>query len=532
MFTSVGLTLLCLALVPLYILAVALFGLYSFVGLATGLLPLAHHCLLRRDRRRLAGLLTPHKGAVIEMVAIEEGSQRQEQQEQQQSTSSRPPRRLAVRWSPGTKGKGLPPVVIANGLGATLLTIASLVRQDQPMDRSNRPLSVSHSTTTNTYTHTQHDLLEAVGFPVLSFDRAGVGLSDPAPPTAPSTGRTADDDAAAAAAVERTVADMKYLMDRYYPVEGEGGGGDDDTITQWIVVGLSMGSVVGQCLIAQHPEAVGGFVNVDGVPFPFGAKKDKFHAAAQVYCLLACVSQTGLLRLPLALFGPNSAALRQAATPPRFPLPILLAQMQDASFFASIAQEMPLMLALCDAAARAWGPAFDLARLDSTESEALANAAPAACGDVSDAGGEGAGRWAELPRAVVERGGEWAAEEATRGVLARLLARAASSAGAGAGEEAPTAAVAPLWLVWQRLSVRVLSARCYDFGLASGWYDPGMQALAAAEHSLHARLAGDGRRVVFPRRSHAKMFFGVQGFVVEQVREVAASMAAQQRRGP
>lgn len=88
----------------------------------------------------------------------------------------------------------------------------------------------------------------------------------------------------------------------------------------------------------------------------------------------------------------------------------------------------------------------------------------------------------------------------------------------------------PLWLVWQRLAVRVLSARSYDFGVASPWYDPEMQTLAGAEHSLHALLPGGegaGARVVFPRRSHAKMFFGLQHFVVEQVEEVAArTMAA------
>jgi hypothetical protein len=58
-------------------------------------------------------------------------------------------RKVAVRWSPGTDST-LPPVCIPNGLGSTLITIAAL-----------------------------HDLLEARGYPVLSYDRGGVGLSQP-----------------------------------------------------------------------------------------------------------------------------------------------------------------------------------------------------------------------------------------------------------------------------------------------------------------------------------------------------------------
>lgn len=485
MFTSVGLTLLCLALVPVYLLSIAFFGIFSFFGIATGILPLVHHGLLRRERKRLASLLVPNEGAVIELVAaVEEGDDEK-------------PRRLAVRWSPGTNPQ-LPPVVLANGLGATMLTIAGL-----------------------------HDLLEAEGFPVLSYDRAGVAMSDPWP-----SGAKTDD-------VEGTMADMRGLMERFHPSSNK----------PWVVVGLSMGSVVAQCFVARHSEMVSGFVNVDGLPFPFSGKRDKFMAAAKAYCLAACASQIGLLRPPLALFGGHSTMLRQAATPPRFPFPVLLAQMQDPKFFSAIADEMSLMLALCDAAAAAWGPAFDLAHLNAGELEALANAAPSACGDVSDAA-QGPGSWTELSRAPVERGEDWTPVAESKAVLARLLARAAhyhqqegqAEGGAVAAvvddveqgkAPAPAAVpITPLWLVWQRLSVRVLSARSYDFALASSWYSPEMQTLAAAEHALHALLPGGGdgagKRLVFPRRSHAKMFFGIQGLVVQQVKEIAAAVAGQQ----
>lgn len=278
-----------------------------------------------------------------------------------------------------------------------------------------------------------------------------------------------------------------------------------------------MGAVVAQGFIARHPGMVGGFVNVDGVPFPFGAKRAKFMGAAKIYRLMTRASRLGLLRLPLSLAGATSAVLRQAATPPRFPLPVVLAQMQDPLFWAAIAREMPLMMGLCDAAAAAWGPAFTAEELG-----ALANAAPAACGDVRDAA-TGPGAWADLPRARGEEGEGWAAPEATRAALDRLLARAAAAKGRQEGEPAP------LWRMWQRLTaVRVLSARNYDFGAASRWYDADMRALEAAEHGLLALVpeGGAGRRLVFPTRSHNQMFFGMQGLIVRQVEEVAAAVMA------
>lgn len=182
--------LLGLALVPLYVMGVSLFAAFSLLGLVTGLLPLTHACLLRRDRRRLAALLHPNDGAVVEMVAVSAEKERGAADEPPQ-----PRRRLAVRWSPGKAAGGgaetqqqllLPPVVLANGLGATLLTIAAL-----------------------------HDLLEAAGFPVLSYDRAGVGMSDPSP--LPSEKGTKEEEEEEKKDVERTIADMKLLMDRYHP---------------------------------------------------------------------------------------------------------------------------------------------------------------------------------------------------------------------------------------------------------------------------------------------------------------------------
>ncbi len=43
------------------------------------------------------------------------------------------------------------------------------------------------------------------------------------------------------------------------------------------------------------------------------------------------------------------------------------------------------------------------------------------------------------------------------------------------------------------------------------------QAWAAAEGNLHAILARDGARVIFPTRTHTDMFFNLLGFIAEQV---------------
>jgi hypothetical protein len=49
-----------------------------------------------------------------------------------------------------------------------------------------------------------------------------------------------------------------------------------------------------------------------------------------------------------------------------------------------------------------------------------------------------------------------------------------------------------------------MSARSHDFGhpMINSFYTPEMRNLAAAEHAVHALLAADGARLVYPRISH------------------------------
>jgi hypothetical protein len=49
------------------------------------------------------------------------------------------------------------------------------------------------------------------------------------------------------------------------------------------------------------------------------------------------------------------------------------------------------------------------------------------------------------------------------------------------------------------------------------WYLPFLQRWAAAEHNLHVLLAPNGKRLVFPKRSHDQMFFGLLYMMARQV---------------
>lgn len=108
------------------------------------------------------------------------------------------------------------PICIPNGLGATIVTISIL-----------------------------HEELVKEGYTVLSYDRLGVGFSDA---NTTNIVPTAED----------VVNEMNYVMNSLLPDE-----------TGWILIGPSMGSIVAQCYMATYPEKVKGFVNVDGLPYPF-----------------------------------------------------------------------------------------------------------------------------------------------------------------------------------------------------------------------------------------------------------------------
>ena len=373
---------------------------------------------------------------------------------------------IAMRWSPARDDSAFAnfPVVIPNGLGATLITISRL-----------------------------HERLSELGFPVLSYDRAGVGLSGPRLPAAKGSKDFASTD--------EVVADMAAVLASTGLPPG----------TKWIIVGPSMGSIVAQAFIAKHADSVCGFLNMDGFPFPFAAKRARFEWAAVVYRVYASIVWTGALRPFLFAASGNFAPLASRA----FPVAAVRAQMNQRNFFASLASEMLTMMDLSDAVRAAWGNRFDLQSVAPADLEPLVNAQPSACGDfkMSGPGDAAAWSWQELPRSAAEHGAKWTSLEDARAALKHLAD--------GRGDASEDATRLPA--VFATLPVRVMSARSYDFGWPiSAFYDREMQDFAASEHNLHVLSGAAGsHRVVFPSKTHMGMFFGAEAFIADMVVEIA-----------
>lgn len=149
-----------------------------------------------------------------------------------------------------------PPICIPNGLGATCVTISIL-----------------------------HEALVHCGFTVLSFDRLGVGFSD-------------DNVSGKSPTAEDVVREMDFVMNSFLPPD-----------TKWILIGPSMGSIVSQCYIAAYPHKVLGTLNMDGLPYPFAAVKEKFYSAGKIYKIYGHIIWTGVLR-PFISVALNSQKMR------------------------------------------------------------------------------------------------------------------------------------------------------------------------------------------------------------------------------
>jgi pimeloyl-ACP methyl ester carboxylesterase len=206
---------------------------------------------------------------------------------------------FAIFSTPNTESN-FPPICIPNGLGANAVLISKL-----------------------------QEALVTAGFTVLSFDRFGVGLSDE---NVSGSFPTASD----------VVAEMNYVMSAVLP-------GDQ----KWILLGPSMGSIVAQCYIAQHPRKIAGFLNMDGLPYPFIQQRSAFAWAGFIYKMYASIVWTGILR---PCIGMASKDIERMFGSRSFSLPLILALMNQRRFFGNIALEMGTMMDCCAMVERAWGP--------------------------------------------------------------------------------------------------------------------------------------------------------------------------------
>lgn len=392
----------------------------AIAGIAVGgvvCLAFVTHLLLSwRDSRKLAAL---RRHPAIAMVRTRAGYE------------------LAVRFTKGSSGSESPkqlPVIIANGLGATLATIGAI-----------------------------HDALVAAGFTVLSYDRLGVGLSDANP-----HGRTPT--------VDECMADMADVMNWAPGIAPS---------QRWLLLGPSMGSVVAQAFAVRHPERVGGFLNMDGFPAPFGGgRADKFASAARMYSVMAFMSRIGLMRLMLSCAGSFFARFQSGI----FTTAIIRAQMTRPSFYTSTGREMTLMTALARDSAAGWG-GLDLVTASPELVKGLERAPPTRNGSLKD------GEWFELPRSKSDTaaGPSWLPPSELEPLAAQVRSLAARPD-------------CPLGRLFASIPVRVMSARSYEYVGGDSFYDAQMKTWAAAEHAMHALVARDGARYVWPLVGHDKIF--------------------------
>ena len=307
-----------------------------------------------------------------------------------------------------------------------------------------------------------HDSLVARGFAVLSYDRLGCGFSD-------------CNAAEKSPTVEETVQDMDNVMSAYIPHN-----------QPWIIIGQSIGSIVGQCYCIEYPHKVAGFLNVDGLPYSFHRKRSLFQKYGYLYWLEKNLVWTGVLRLKTTLLG--TTGLNQFASS-SFPIQLLVAQSNQANFYRSVWLETSLMMDCCEAADAAWG-SHSVLQLSPPDLASLLNQPPTRCGDEADDGS-----WVDLGMCQCQ-----------------CQCNPSSQAGShpsplSPGDSARASESPPLAKAWRTMVVRVMSARNHDQDpLLRHLYDQAMRDWAAAEQAQHQLWALNGGRDVFPLRSHARIF--------------------------
>eukprot|EP01094_Clydonella_sp_ATCC50884_P030067 TRINITY_DN965_c0_g1_i1.p1 TRINITY_DN965_c0_g1~~TRINITY_DN965_c0_g1_i1.p1 ORF type:complete len:466 (-),score=139.92 TRINITY_DN965_c0_g1_i1:1476-2744(-) len=319
------------------------------------------------------------------------------------------------------------PVCIPNGLAATMVTTGKI-----------------------------HDTLVADGFAVLSYDRVGVGFSesDAGVPT-----------------VDATMRDMDEVMEAVAPD------------SKWLLLGPSMGSVVAQCYMLRHPQKCVGFLNMDGFPAPFSAKREKFAGAAAPYKLFSALASAGIMRpflfLARGTFGATATNM--------FPVNVITAQMNQSKFWSNTAKEFMLMLDLATESTQGWG-SLDVLRMGNERQLELARLPPANNGTFD----EFEKSWQKLPdRSSAEYGADWLSASETASLTEELH---------------PLVEESRLATILASMPVRVMSARDYNYFGGDSFYDQDMKLWAAAEHGLHILVCRRGKRYVFPTESHMTLF--------------------------
>ncbi len=279
--------------------------------------------------------------------------------------STRHGHKLAVRYTMPRKDHPCPrkyPVVIPNGLAATLATIGAI-----------------------------QDALVKEGFSVLSYDRLGVGLSDEN-----KTGKVPT--------VEEVNDDLYEVMCSVAPAT-----------QKWILFGPSMGSIAGQCFLGAHSDMVVAFMNLDGLAHPFHHLRKGFLRFGMMYKFNSYVAYTGMMR-PMLFFMRSFLKKFESSM---FSVDFISAQMNSPEFYYNVGIEMVLMMDQAKRASDLWGP-VSLDRLDDATIVTLASVRPTQNGLYAG------GVWTPLPRSRHELGTDWALTADVAALKSELLAKATS----------------------------------------------------------------------------------------------------------
>jgi pimeloyl-ACP methyl ester carboxylesterase len=346
-------TLLQIILLPVFlvffIVFIVIWGLFTITGIG----PLLQYCFNRSDRIKLDRQKFVEKFPKdIRIITIPAGIHG--------CSESKGYKVFAIFSEPETPSK-YPPVCIPNGLGATAVLISQM----------------------------QERLVEQ-GFRVLSFDRLGVGLSDP---------NESPEDPTAVDIVK----EMNFIMETVCP-----------TTEKWILLGPSMGSIIAQCYISTYPEKVIGFLNMDGLPYPFFKHRNSFMWAAFIYSIYASIFWTCILRPFIGLALKSNEKMFKCR---KFPLSVTVAQMNQAGFYGNVAKEMWSMMDCCEMAEIAWGKQ-SVVRIPEDRLKALIRAPPTVSIEFDDATGE---RKVTELRSESEVGDNWASEQEVNTAISYLV---------------------------------------------------------------------------------------------------------------
>lgn len=412
---------------------------------------------------------------------------------------------IVARWVKSPTPSIYPPIILPNGLAATQIFLA-------------RP----------------QEMLRDSGFNSLTFDRLGCGFSD----------KNTSGIAPSAVDISR---EMDFVMKTIQQLESW------SLDTKWIGVGGSMGNTVLQAFMALYPDRFLGLLNLDGLPYPYLCESKAFiDSFASQYALFGRISWTGIFRFFNHL---AKDTWRKNAESESFSASVILAQMNEPSFFANTVLEFRTMMSCCELAAAGWGD-HSLLEMDALSRTLLVRSPPTESVLVDRR--KGLIREVTQMRSKADEGVQWATEEevqrvkewflnrevrpvltggdsalrqvySDRGCFAMEGGKGGRGAGGGGGAGGVTEAdrVHPLFPQWQQLVVRTMS--CRHYGLAGSMaIKPSLVDFSAAEHAQLALLARDGARTVYPQLEHADGFAQSEE-IVRFVQQIANQCATSQR---